>query len=283
VVQAVYYNVDIFNSLGLSAPTTWEEFLSTSQVLQNAGYIPVANSLNNIEDSEMFMSLLPNFIGGSEGRAEYSVTNNSRCFNDRRFEQAFGAIESLKPFLPAETATMSSTESKELYISQRAAMLFGGSWDLQYFTDNSPFQWSVFAPPAPAGNTTYVVFQPDVGVGLNKDTDHPTEARAFLNWLRTKDSTNLAAKSLTGFYPLINDRPENADNIHNTEFLQLANRYPTDIRWSYTEVSDEYPKASETVRFALNDMATNRITAQEAADNLQQDLAEWYAPAQTCK
>ena len=38
VSHGIYYNVDLFDELGLSVPTTWDELLATAQAIQEAGY-----------------------------------------------------------------------------------------------------------------------------------------------------------------------------------------------------------------------------------------------------
>jgi raffinose/stachyose/melibiose transport system substrate-binding protein len=205
------------------------------------------------------------------------------CFNDYRLIRAFRAVEELTPFLPAGAAALPSSASKDLFLDQQAVMLFGGSWDLGYFQENVVFDWSVFPVPAPAGEDTHVIFQPDVGIGINRGTAHPQEARLFLEWLMSRAAINLTAENLPGFYPLSNIRVTGSSDRHDFEFQQLANRYPTDIRWAYTEISNRVPSGIDLFRENLNRLAREEINAAQAAQNLQTGLGEWYPPAQTCR
>ena len=70
VVQGVYFNKDIFDKYFLETPETWEEFKLTASALKFAddNLIPIANALNQSEDSEMFMSLAANFLGATVSR-----------------------------------------------------------------------------------------------------------------------------------------------------------------------------------------------------------------------
>ena len=166
-------------------------------------------------------------------------------------------------------------------------MLFGGSWDLQKFTDEAKFDWSVFAPPAPAGHTTYVIFQPDVGIGINNASQHKDEAMKFLNWLMT-DGVKETQKYLPGRYLLINSATSSPSSTgHEADFARLT-QYPSDIRWMFTDVDSQYPRSSEIIRSALYKMVTPDssgayLSAKDAAQQLQGGLGEWYEPAQTCK
>ncbi|MDO8753064.1 MAG: extracellular solute-binding protein [Anaerolineales bacterium] len=287
VIQAVYYNKNIFNELQLSQPTTWKEFLETAKILKDAGYTPIANGLKEEEESDMFMTLTPNFIGGREGRALYMSTDaNGRCFNDAFAIRAFHSMEEIMPYMSADFTTVSSYTSKERFINQEAAMLFGGSWDLRYFSENVKFDWGVFASPAASSARTTVIFQPDIAIGVNNQISpaHQKAAFRFLEWLMTEKSLNLTNEILPGFYPLSNTRTQTANNIHSAEFQQLAENYPTDLRWAYSELytTNQVPRAPELIQIGLYGIVSNKLSAQEAADQLQTGMAQWYEPAQVC-
>jgi len=300
VVQGIYYNKDFF-ALHSDIPTpdtwqTWDDLIKYSQMIADAGKLPFANALNNSNDSEMFQSILVNFVGGPAGRAKYSTTDSKNaCFNSYEVNNAFQAIQDIRPFIlnskfPSyETAKWTDDSiSKQYFIDGKAVMLFGGSWDLQYFTDNAKFNWSVFAPPAPAGKKTYVIFQPDVGIGINSASQHKQEARAFLQWLMN-DGVKATEENLPGRYLLIKSAATSIppSTGHAGDFAKLT-QFPSDIRWMFSDVDGQYPRSSELIRSALYqivtpDSAGNYLSAKQAAQQLQTGLGEWYKPAQTCK
>ena len=286
VVQGVYYNQDLFDKYGISVPQTWSEFLNNLEMIaeEDPNIVPIANALNEREDSEMFMSIAANFLGGPEGRERFMVTDGtSLCYTNSRVVNAFGAIEDVKPYLPENADTIGSNTSKELFFDRKAAMLFGGSWDLQKVSENADFNWSVFAAPAPASKQTYVIFQPDIAIGINADSPHQQEARLFLEWLMTKDAVNLTSQNLAGFYPLNINKPTESRGADDEKFLKLVRDYPGDIRWMFTEISNKTPAAADIIRRDLYRMVAENLTPLEAAQDLQNGLGEWYEPAQNCK
>jgi raffinose/stachyose/melibiose transport system substrate-binding protein len=161
-------------------------------------------------------------------------------------------------------------------------MLFGGSWDVKTF-EQAQFDWGVFPVPAPRGRQTQVIFQPDIGMGVNRSTSHPAEAQLFVKWLMDKRSTPIVTTNLPGFYPLGNVEAGTSPNTHDVEFLSMAANNATDVRWIFIGISDHYPRASDIVREALNEMAAQKLPAETAAKRLQEGLAEWYTPAQICR
>jgi raffinose/stachyose/melibiose transport system substrate-binding protein len=286
VVQGVYYNKALFRRYGITAaPKTWDEFMDDLKKIKtkDSTMIPIANALNQSEDSEMFMSIAANFLGGPNGRERLMKTDGTGlCYNNSVVISAFKAVEDLKPYLPADAATINSQNSKELFFKQQAVMLFGGSWDLQTVSQKADFDWDVFAVPSP-NSQTYVIFQPDVGIGINRSSAHAEAARMFLDWLMSKAAVDLTAKNLLGFYPLNKIKSDQASGANDAKFLNLVNQYPGDIRWMFTEISNKYPRADVIVRNDLHDMVASDLTPQEAAQHLQSGLGEWYEPAQSCK
>jgi len=286
VVQGVYYNKDLFTEYGITEPETWQQFLDNLKIIheKDPNIIPIANALNQNEDSEMFMSIAANFIGGPSGREQLMRTDGTAlCYNTARVLNSFKAIEDLKPYLPKDAEKINSQTTKELFFKQQAAMMFGGSWDLKKVIDEATsFEWGVFAVPAPEFRITYVIFQPDIAVGLNRASKHQTEALMFLNWLMTDEAVHLTAQNLPGFYPLNNHQATQGSNVNDEKFLKLVNDYLPDIRWMYTEINNKVPGAASIVRKSLYDMIASDLPPTEAAQRLQAGLGEWYEPAQTC-
>jgi len=287
VVQGGYYNKDLFDKYGVVAPETWGEFLAMLDeiVTQDPDMIPIANALNEREDSAMFLSIAANFLGGPDGRARLMRTDGTgQCYDSSRVVSAFQAIEHLKPYLPEDAGSIGSQRSKELFFSKQAVMLFGGSWDLQKVSNEASFNWGVFAVPAPASRQTYVIFQPDIGVGINKASPHQEEAQQFLEWLATKQVVNLIAKNVKGFYPLNTIKPDEAGNAEDQKFLDLAHDYPGDIRWMFVEISNQVPRADKTIIKSLNSIViSDDFTAEDAVQSLQDGLGEWYESAKSCR
>lgn len=299
VVQGVYYNKDFFDQYDLKEPTTWDEFVALAEVIKSKGRNPIANALNNRQDSEMFQSILASFIGGPNGRAPFErMDGTSFCFDNYRMIRAFRAIEEIRPFLLPDAASMDDTKGKESFIKQESIMLFGGSWDMELFSREAQFDWSVFAPPAHDGGRTHIIFEPDTGIGINRSSPNKAEARLFLQWLMA-DGAKASEKYLPGRYPLINEEGQTSSVAaigYDAIFAQLTTSYPSDIRWITSEVDSQYPRASEIVRQALYEMVAGRrviteagqietqyLSARDASERLQTGLGEWYEPAQLCR
>jgi raffinose/stachyose/melibiose transport system substrate-binding protein len=280
--HGIYYNVDLFNKLGLKVPATWEELLTAAKKIQDAGVIPFANSSGSkwTMAEMVFMNLAPNFIGGREGRLEYLT--GKRCLNDPHIVAAFQAIKDIAPFLPPNQATLKNLDSIQLFAQGKAAMMLDGSWDIHLFEEQKPvFAFSVFAPPPPAGQPAYLTFHPDVGMGLNAASQHKAEARKFLEWMTTPGFAELLGNELPGFYPMQTTLPT-LKNEHANTFLALNKGRGTDVRFVWEKLMAGAPSAYDLVMNGTIAVVKGEQSPQQAADALQAGVAQWFEPAQKC-
>jgi raffinose/stachyose/melibiose transport system substrate-binding protein len=283
VSHGIYYNQDVFNELGLAIPETWDDLLTTAQTVQDAGYIPFANASGDewTIAEIVFMNLAPNFIGGREGRLEY--LSGERCFNDENAVAAFQAVADIAPYLPPGQQALTYYDSQQLFLLGEAVMWFGGSWDIPFFESEDPeFEWSVFAVPPPAGSQGHVTFHLDAGMGLNPASQHKEEARLFLEWMTTPEFAEMLGNELPGFFPIRNNPPQ-LDNEHANAFLALNEGRGQDVRWAWPVLLEGSRDGYTLMQNGAIGVINGDMTPQEAADALQEALAQWFEPAQTCQ
>ncbi len=280
--HGVYYNEEIFNKLDLTVPTTWQELLTSAKVIESFGLIPFANTSGDpwTVAELVFMNLVPNFIGGREGRMAY--LNGERCFDDEQIMAAFQAVSDLAPFFPDNHELLTYADSRELFGQGQAAMFMSGSWDIAFFEASElHFAWSVFATPPPAGRPAHITFHPDAGVALNAASAHKEEARTFLSWMTTSTCAEALANELPGFFPMHRETPD-ITNEHARTFLALNEGRGIDARFAWEKLREGSPDGYVLMQDGAMAVLQGEQTPEEAADALQAGLAEWFEPAQTC-
>jgi len=280
--HGIYYNTDIFRELNLEIPTTWEGLLLMAEMLEYYGYIPFANSSTDgkILIDEIFMDIIPNFIGGAEGRDEY--LRGDRCFNDEGSVAAFAAMVDLGRFLAYPEEASNYYESLNLFAEGRAAMWFGTSGSVPLLSYYAPeLQWSAFAIPAPGEQPNYVRFKPQLGVAINTSSPYPQQARQFIEWLNTPEAAKVFDRELPGLFVL------NAMEYQRGEaeaFIQLIETNPVlEIGWGLDVMNQGLPGAYSLMKEGVLGVIEGQMTPTEAADRLQWGLAKWFKPAQTCQ
>lgn len=276
VSHAVYYNVDIFNRLRMQPPSTWLVLLDTAQALQEIGFIPFANGSNEFTE-RVFVGLAPNFIGGRSGQLAYLA--GERCFNDAQMVAAFQAVQDLRPYLPPDHQVLTYYDSQQLFVSGQAAMWVSGSWEIAYLESQNPdFAWSVFALPAPAGESQFIPLYPEAAIGLNPASEHKQAARLFLEWMTTVDFASLVANRMPGYFPLHSDPPP-IPNESVQPFLALTQERSLITRPPWSGLPAE---GYSLMQQSVSGVIQGGMEPSEAANALQEGLAQSFEPAQSC-
>jgi len=287
VSHGIYYNQDLFEENGLEVPQTWEELLVVAQTFQDAGITPFANGTKDAWDINevVMMTILPNNVGGLDGRMEY--LNGERCFNDADVVAAYTQIQEMAPYLPDGYTATSYYDSQQLFVQGIAAMMFDGSWSISAFEKDAPeFNWSVFAAPPAEGDDQYISFHMDAAIGMNPATENAEAAMTFLEWLEGEAFGEAFGNGVPGFFPVSNNVPTLTNPVAN-EFLSFNGKAAgTDIRFVWEKLLAS-PEGAPSTYAVMNDgviaVLAGDQTPQEAADDLQAALEEWYEPAQNCK
>ncbi len=278
--EGIYYNKDIFAELGIAEPTTWEELLVAAQAIQDGGYIPFANASGDswTISTLLLQNWIPAVIGGIDGRMQY--LNGEKCLNDENWVQVFKQAQDMVPFLPEGWEALTYYDSQQLFLQGEAAMWLGGSWDIPAFEAEQPeFAWGIMPVPPANGKPLYVEWEFDAGVGINSATEHLEEAKTFMTWLTTKQSAELLANNLPGFFPMVKDQIS-TDNEYANAFLDMkANAAGADIRFY---MQDDLPDT--TTLFIENAIAVMKgeKTPEEAAQALYDGISSWSDAQKNC-
>jgi raffinose/stachyose/melibiose transport system substrate-binding protein len=264
VSHAVYYNKTIFQREGLSIPQTWEDFLALCQTLISNGHTPLANGVADEWDilECYFLGLLPNYIGGAAERVKYE--SGEKKLNDAAFIAAFQAMADSARYLPRGYESVTYNDSMALFNTQQAVMFMDGSWTTGVYAD-APFEWGLFAMPAPRGGKTAICFHPDMAIAWNAKSKYPQECKDFLAWLATREGATTASAALPlGFFPMISFQINLADS-HANEFLGLNSGKETDARFVWPKFMDLYAPMNQAVIQVIK----GEITPRQAADAME--------------
>ena len=282
VSHGIYYNQDLFEANGIAVPQTWEELLVAAQTLKDAGVTPFSNGTKDAWDINevVMMTLLPNNVGGFDGRMAY--LNGERCFNDADVVAAYQEIQDLTPYLPEDFIATDYYTAEQLFVQGQAAMMFDGSWSISAFEKDAPeFNWSVFPAPPPAGKDMYISFHMDAAIGMNTASENQEAAMTFLEWLEGETFAEAFGNGVPGFFPVSKNVPTLTDPVAN-EFLSFNSKAAgTDIRFVWEKLLGS-PAGTLDTYTAMNDgviaVLKGEQTPQEAADSLQAAIAAWYEP-----
>jgi raffinose/stachyose/melibiose transport system substrate-binding protein len=135
--ESLFVNTTVLDAAGVDVPGagyTWEQFLADCEKIKDAGFTPVAVSLQEV----------PHYW------FEFTVYNNGNTANhldvpesatDATGEKWAAGFEDLKAlyeagYLPENTLTATDAETVQLVADGEAAFLIDGSWKVGYFVAN---------------------------------------------------------------------------------------------------------------------------------------------------
>lgn len=272
---AIYYNADIFGELGLELPETWDEFLSTAQRIQAAGYVPIANGTATAWMNEILMGAFAPSFYGSDFFGD--IIAGDATFEDPRFVGALEKLLELRPYLPPQHEGVDNATSQNLFVNELAAMYVGGSFEIANFRRLNPdLNFAVMAPPVlEAGQTPLVSWWLDGGYAVNAATKHPEEAVAFANYLASQQFGQMFSDLLANISPIpgvVSSDPLLAKfaelNLNSTPYIML-------VGFRYQE-----PTGSVLVQQRLSGMFAGTMTPAQLAKEVTEGIAAYFEPFQ---
>jgi raffinose/stachyose/melibiose transport system substrate-binding protein len=270
-----FYNKEIYNELGLTVATTWEEFVQNLETIkaQKPDVTPWFIFGNEAWHLGHLIEFIPHgYLKQSLGAVE---TKKAMLNNDKE-KLNFGAADGSmavfaekmlelqeKGLINADVLTATSDNCVQDFVNGKAAMLSNGMWILSSLLEANPqMQDKIGFAPYPAympDAKAVVLSAEDSGYSISATTEHKEEAIEFMNFLF------------------------NAENQKKYSEVSKAPSAFTDVtaEWAPTNIVNE---VSDAVANAANIGFTNEKPAGFSGDDagrmMQELLAGKYTPAE---
>jgi len=277
-VQALgaFYNVGIFEDLGLSEPETWEDFIAILDTLSAEGYIPLANPA---ADSWMLPILhdavaAPRY-GGPEFQA--AVLAGETDFTDPDYVASIAVLQELQPYLPPDVVGVSYNDSRTLFISELSPIFIGGSFEIGFWRSEAPdIEVGMFMVPPPPDSLSgpLVPAWMDGSYGVNTLSDNTEEALALVEWMGTPEFGQLFTDLINQLSPIAGTTPTDpllAEFAEN--FAENPASYMLLVDFRYGDPSGTNILGPEIQRLFLGE-----TTPEDVAAALQEGISQWFEP-----
>ena len=281
VMHGFYYNVEAFDELGLDVPETNDEFLEVlDAVAEDGTYAPLSWGTADewIATSTAFEVVGPSFWGGEEGRE--ALLAGDKPYTDDDFVAAWDAIDDWQAYFPDGFEAISYEDTQQLFAAGEAVVMPAGSWEISLFDDIADVEYGVFPPTVPeAGDTCYVTDHPDIGIGMNADTDHPDEVRTFLEWAASEEFAEIYANAVPGFFPL-GDHDIDIEHEVASDILGWRDQCESTARLNFEDLTAGDPDAEAEARRLTVQMWNEDLPPEEVAEGVLEAVQTWYEPLQ---
>ena len=241
--EGLIYNKKVFDELGLTAPTTIDEFEQVCKALQDAGYTPMTNGY---KEGWVIQDILSAFMGaqGDLQETAQKISSGEMTFADLDY------IQNMFDFIDICLEYGTSKPLETGYYDQisdmgtgKAVMTTQGNWMEQEAVAIDPELELAFCP-IPVDHSEdlgAIEVSPAWVYHISKNSEHIEEAMTFLTWLVTSEEGRRFIGEDIGKLPLLNGDVPMVGNLNEDASEALAAGETRDIEQYY------HPFGFETV------------------------------------
>jgi len=253
---ALFYNKTMLDEKGLTPPKTTEELRETAKKLTDKsknvyGFLMCCK--NGEEGTFQFMPFLYTFGGKYEDVGSKEAKDTLQFIVDLTKDGS----------MTTEAVTFSQTDVYNRFVSEQAAMMINGSWQIAGLRNEAQFEWGVALIPAGPTNISYSCLGGKILCCGNGDK--VDESFEILKVLGSKEAMISYAKSF-GSIPnridVANDPIWKEDDALAVFAEQAETAIPRGPHFSW-------PELSLNIRTAIGEAITGVKTVDEAFDNAQ--------------
>ena len=120
----IFYNIPLYEKLGLDVPTTWDEFMDNNEKIEAAGVAPVEQTFGDTWTSQIFvLADYHNVETANPGWAEAYTNNEAKFATTPEAEEGFQHLQDVEEagYLNEDYASAKFTEGLEAIATGKAA------------------------------------------------------------------------------------------------------------------------------------------------------------------
>jgi raffinose/stachyose/melibiose transport system substrate-binding protein len=269
----LFINREIFDKHGLKAPETWEQLLAVSKTLKEKGVIPLANGTNTAFMVETLTGVFPPSFHGKEFIDD--VVAGKATFEDPRYVGALERLLDLREFMPTGFGGIDYPTMQQLFISGRAAMFAGGSYEISNFRRQNPnLKMEFHAPPAAkAGGQRLVSLYFDGGYAINAKSEKKDAALKLVRYMGTKEFGDKFSEVLGNISPIKGVAASDPLLARVAELNASSAPYVMVTYFRFQE-----PTGSTLLQAAVQKMMNGQSTPAQVGAEITKGIANYYEP-----
>ena len=271
----LFVNNEVFKRAGVTPPTTWAELIAVSKTLKDKGVVPLANGMATAWMAEVFTSVFTNPLVGPEFSAD--LLSGKATFSDARYVGALSKLLELRDFMPPGFTGIDYPTAQQLFLSGRAAMFAGGSFEIANFRKQNPkLDMTFIAPPAPqAGAPRLVSKFFDGGYAVNAKSTNQADALKLVRWMGTKQFGDKFSALLGNISPIKGVTIADPMLAEVAKLNETSAPYITAVYFRY-----DSPTGSELLQSGIQKMMAGSMTPAEVGASMTQGIARYFKPFQ---
>jgi len=281
VIHGFFYNRKVFSELGLKPPATEDEFFAGLDKVKAAGkVVPLDLGTADQWDTSqvVFTGIGPNHWHGEDGRK--ALIAGKAKFTDPQFVAVWQEMARWPAYMAKGYQAQTYADSQNLFASGKAAVVPAGSWDIAFYQKDGGVDFGAFPPPVKkAGDPCYISDHADIGMGINTASKNQADAKAFLDWIGSREFAELYTNKALGFFSL-SKFPIDVQNPVAKQMIGWRATCKSTIRLNAQIMSRGEPSMENELWNVNSQVLNGKLSPQDAAARIQAGFAKWYAPQQ---
>ncbi|WP_228745286.1 ABC transporter substrate-binding protein [Paenibacillus sp. S150] len=278
-ITLFFYNKDLFNQYGLTAPATWEEFLNTVDVLRKNKIIPIALENQAKWPGAYYLMYLADRIAGPE-LFQSASKRTGQGFDDPAYVKAGQLIQELvdhdafnKGFNSINTT---SGQGRQLLYSGQAGMMLYNTNFVDYVKNESPdFLDKLDFFPFPtvdggAGDASNLNAAASPVWSVSATSEHPDLAVELLKELSSTETAQAYSDRISGLVGVKGVDYNDPIAKRLAEYVSKAKS----IHWPYDQVLP--PELAEVHKDTTQALFSKTETPEEAAAKVEAKAKEVF-------
>jgi len=271
----LYVNNEVFKRAGVTPPTTWAELIAVSKTLKDKGVVPLANGMATAWMAEVFTSVFTNPLVGPEFSAD--LLSGKATFSDAGYVGALTKLLELRDYMPPGFTGIDYPTAQQLFLSGRAAMFAGGSFEIANFRKQNPkLDMTFIAPPAPQVGAPRLVSKFfDGGYAVNAKSSNQADALKLVRWMGTKQFGDRFSALLGNISPIKGVTIADPMLAEVAKLNETSAPYITAVYFRY-----DSPTGSELLQAGIQKMMAGSMTPAEVGASMTQGITRYFKPFQ---
>ena len=281
----IFYRKDLFRKAGLQVPTNWNQWLLAARRLTNRGQgiigIAFPGKQGSYDTDQFYMTLVlqaGGYIADRQGRPAFNTPQQLAAL---QFEKRL-----LQCCAHRGTPAWTFTEVQRAYTQGKAAMAFGGGWfigsiktsKVKNLYRNTGILPVLVGPGGARARHSVAFANPWM---IYRQTDHPREAKIFLDWMMQKQNLRkLYAADPGGKWPvyrsLLRDPIFRRDPVISTAANQVM-KFGVDYWYPYNKASVAIGSMGTSIAdIIVNPVLSGKREPAQALRDAQRKLAPLF-------
>ncbi len=263
----IYYNKDLFGSLQLEKPSTYEELLSAIETLAKKGYTPVA--LGGKGDFDRYW--LIQIMAPALCQETMNQISKHETIDFTAMEKMFDTYRewSEKGYMGKDFASVDAVGAQLAFTNGEAGMIVDGTWNNQMYRELN-FEVGSFAFPgedgtryAQSGESNYTTY------AIASKTEHPQEAVEYLKFLNSKQAEQIV-ENYVGSIPSVKDLSIRDESVEEHSQFDIVG---SNIYHVLSSVADETGKPQDVfLGEVLPKLMMSEITGKDAVEMIKAEM-----------